>query len=72
MADHANTHKEDQIGGFDKFEVEGWLRSMQEAQEISTDKKKMDAVQELAGEKMAAIHSIKQLKIKAGRSNVRE
>jgi Glu-tRNA(Gln) amidotransferase subunit E-like FAD-binding protein len=55
--------KEPTIGGFRKWEVEGWLRSLQEADDIRTDKKKLKAVQMLAGEQMAAIRSIADIKV---------
>ena len=56
----------EKIGGFRKYEVEGWLRSFKEVADVKADPKKLAAVEELAGEGLAAVTSIKQLKKKAG------
>jgi hypothetical protein len=41
------TAKEEMIGGFEKWKVEGWLSSLMSAEDIYGDKKKLKAIQTL-------------------------
>ena len=47
---------------FDKYEIEGWARTLIEAEEIKSDPKKMKAVNPLLEKKSKAINSIDQLR----------
>ena len=39
------------IGGFDKWEVEGWLDTLERANELKADKKRMKAIRQLVVKK---------------------
>lgn len=61
--------KMEKINGFDKWEVESWLRACQEAIEVKKDPKKMKAIQKLAKEQAkelkSTISSLDELRKKA-------
>lgn len=53
--------KMEKVAGFDKWEVESWARTLQEAEEIKADPKKMKAVMPLLKSKIKALKGIKSL-----------
>ncbi len=59
-------------GGFEKYEVEGWSRTLQEASEILSDPKKMKAVAKCMDKKEASMVTLRQLvasKVKPGQQD---
>jgi len=51
-------------GKYDDYEVEGWARTLMEAEEIKADKEKMKYVQMCIEKKKKAINSIDDLRSK--------
>ena len=48
-----------EYGGFEKYEVDGWARTLQEAAEIISDSKKMKAVAKCIENKEASMAILK-------------
>lgn len=49
-------------GGFEKYEVEEWARSLEKAAEVINDPKKMAAVTKILDKKEAGIQSVRRIK----------
>ena len=58
--------KEEQVGGFDKWEVNGWLDNLIQAQEVLDDPKKKAAVKILMTKKSKAVDKVEDLLTKTG------
>ncbi len=56
----------DKVGGFDKWEVRGWLDNLISAQEVLDDDKKRAAVKILMTEKAKAVDKVEDLLTKTG------
>ncbi len=48
-----------EYGGFEKYEVDGWARTLQEAAEIISDPKKMKAVSKCIAKKEESMATLK-------------
>ena len=53
--------KEEQIGGFDKYEVQRWLDELIQTQEVLGDKKKVAAVKILMAKRVSAVDKAGEL-----------
>ena len=53
--------KQEKIGGFDKWDVNGWLDTLIRAQEILGNKKKIDAVKIAMTDKAEAVDKVEAL-----------
>lgn len=62
MPHEVSMPEEEKIEGFPKWEVEGWLRSLQQANEVAGDPEKMKAVEALGEEIKGSIKSIDDLR----------
>lgn len=58
--------KEEQVGGFDKWDVRSWLDNLISAQEVLDDPKKKAAVKILMTEKAKAVDKVEDLLTKTG------
>ncbi len=58
--------KEDMVGGFEKWEVSGWLDNLISAQEVLDDPKKKAAVKILMSKKSKAVDKVEDLLTKTG------
>lgn len=57
------TSKSDKIDGFDRWDVESWARTLRDAEELKTDKKKLQAAtNQLKREQEETVDTIKSLK----------
>ena len=53
--------KEEQIGGFDKYDVQRWLDELIQTQEVLGDKKKVAAVKILMAKRVSAVDKAGEL-----------
>lgn len=53
--------KEEQIGGFNKYEVSNWLDNLIQTQEVLGDKKKVVAIRTLMAKKAKAVDKAEEL-----------
>jgi hypothetical protein len=56
----ADEPKKEMIGGFDKWEVEGWARTLIDAEEIKSNPKKMKAVAPLVKDKIKGLKGLEK------------
>jgi hypothetical protein len=58
-----------EYGGFEKYEVDGWARTLQEAAEIISDPKKMKAVSRCIAKKEESMATLKAFAVGKGKQS---
>jgi subtilisin-like proprotein convertase family protein len=60
MAEPVKEKEEKEYGKYDKWEVESWVRSICEAEEVKADPEKMKYVAPLLKQKMKSLEAVKK------------